>query len=142
MNSLMNPKLLPVYLLFVCQFQLFAEATASESVILWSTVSPSGTYALAHTKMISTSSDSDKAAANGKPATELSIVNLQTKEPVLDFSGFGERISRRWTLSMFLQLTGSAPGPPKRIISWWLTLWTHWHVSKSICPTGMSPTLD
>ena len=85
----MNPKLWPVYLLFVCQVQLFAEATANETVILWSTVSPSGTYALAHTKMISTSSDSDKAAANGKPATELSIVNLQTKEPVLDFSGFG-----------------------------------------------------
>jgi hypothetical protein len=84
----MNPKLLPVYLLFVCQFQLFAEATGNETVILWSTVSPSGTYALAH-KMISTSSDSDKGAANAKPATELSIVNLQTKEPVLDFSGFG-----------------------------------------------------
>jgi hypothetical protein len=89
MNSLMNPKLLPVYLLFVCQFQLFAEATASESVILWSTVSPSGTYALARPKTNSTSSDSDKGAANGKPATELSIVNLQTKKPVLDFSGFG-----------------------------------------------------
>jgi hypothetical protein len=85
----MNPKLLPVYLLFVCQFQLFTEATASESVILWSTVSPSGTYALARPKTISTSSDSDKGAANSKPATELSIVNLQTKEPVLDFSGFG-----------------------------------------------------
>ena len=85
----MNPKLLPVYVLFVCQFQLFAEATANETVILWSTVSPSGTYALAHPKTISTSSDSDKGAANGKPATELSIVNLQTKEPVLDFSGFG-----------------------------------------------------
>jgi len=85
----MNPKLLPVYLLFVCQFQLFAEATASESVVLWSTVSPSGTYALARPKTISTSSDSDKGVANSKPATELSIVNLQTKEPVLDFSGFG-----------------------------------------------------
>jgi hypothetical protein len=85
----MNPKLLPVYLLFVCQFQLFAEATANETVILWNTVSPSGTYAFAHPKTISTSSDSDKAAANGKPATELSIVNLQTKEPILDFSGFG-----------------------------------------------------
>jgi hypothetical protein len=44
----MNPKLLPVYLLFVCQFQLFAEATANETVVLWRTVSPSGTYALAH----------------------------------------------------------------------------------------------
>ena len=85
----MIPKLLPVYLLFVCQFQLFAEATANETVILWSTVSPSGTYALTHPKMVSTSSDSDKGAANGKPATELSIVNLQTKEPVLDFSGLG-----------------------------------------------------
>ena len=85
----MNPKLLPVYLLFVWQFQLFAEATGNESVILWSTVSPSGTYALALPKTILTSSDSDKGAANSKPATELSIVNLQTKEPVLDFSGFG-----------------------------------------------------
>jgi hypothetical protein len=84
----MNPKLLPVYLLFVCQFQLFAEA-ANDTVILWSTVSPSGTYALAQTKIISTSSDSDKGAANGKPATQLSIVNLKTKEPVLDFSGSG-----------------------------------------------------
>jgi hypothetical protein len=80
---------LPVYLLFVCQFQLFAEATANETVILWSTVSPSGTYAFAHPKTTSTSSDSDKGAANGKPATELAIVNLQTKEPILDFSGFG-----------------------------------------------------
>jgi hypothetical protein len=85
----MNPKLLSVYLLFVCQFQLFAEATPSETVILWSTASPSGTYALAHPKTISTSSDGDKGAANGKPATELSIVNLQTKEPILDLSGFG-----------------------------------------------------
>jgi hypothetical protein len=85
----MNPKLLPVYLLFICQFELFAEVPANETVILWSTVSPSGTYALAQTKMISTSSDGDKGAANGKPATEISIVNLQTKQPVLDFSGFG-----------------------------------------------------
>jgi hypothetical protein len=85
----MNPKLLPVYLLFVCQLQLCAEATANETAIFWSTVSPTGTYALAHTKMILTSSDSDKGAANDKLATELSIVNLQTKEPVLDFSGFG-----------------------------------------------------
>jgi hypothetical protein len=85
----MNPKLLPAYLLFVCQFPLFAEATGNETVILWSTVSPSGTYALARPKTISTSSDSDKGAANSKPATEPSIVNLQTKEPVLDFSGFG-----------------------------------------------------
>ena len=84
----MNPKLLPVCLLFVCQFQLFAEATANEIVILWSTVSPSGTYALAHPKAIPTSNDSDRAAANGKSAAGLSIVNLQTKQPVLDFSGF------------------------------------------------------
>jgi hypothetical protein len=85
----MNPKLLPVYFLFVCQFQVFAEATPNETVILWSTASPSGTYALAHAKMISASSDSDKGAANGKPGTELSIVNLQTKEPILDLSAFG-----------------------------------------------------
>ena len=39
-DSLMNPKLLPVCLLFVCQFQLFAQATANETVILWSTVYP------------------------------------------------------------------------------------------------------
>ena len=84
----MNPKLLPVYLLFACQFQLSADATANETVILWSTVSPSGTYALAGTKTISKSSDRDRAGANGEPGTELSIVNLQTKEPVLDFSGF------------------------------------------------------
>jgi hypothetical protein len=85
----MNLTLLPVCLLFICQFQLLAEVPANETVILWSTVSPSGTYALAQTKMMSTSSDGNKGAANGKPATELSIVNLQTKEPVLDFSGFG-----------------------------------------------------
>jgi len=85
----MNPKLLPVYFLFVCQFQLFAETTPNKTVILWSTVSPSGTYALAHPKIISTSSDSDKGAANSQPATELSIVNLQTKAPILDLSGFG-----------------------------------------------------
>jgi hypothetical protein len=85
----MNPKLLPIYLLFVCQFQLFAESIANDTVILWSTVSPSGTYALGHPKMISASSDSDKGAASGKPRTELSMVNLQTNEPVLDLSGFG-----------------------------------------------------
>ena len=85
----MNPKLLPGYLLFVCQFHLFAETTANKTVILWSTVSPSGNYAFARPKMISTSSDNDKGAANGKAATELSIVNLQTKEPILDFSGPG-----------------------------------------------------
>jgi hypothetical protein len=84
----MNPKLLPVCLVFVFQFRLFAEATANDAVILWSTVSPSGTYALARPKTDSTSSGSDRAAANNKPATELSIVNIQTKQPVLDFSGF------------------------------------------------------
>ena len=85
----MNPKLLPVYFLFVCQFRLFAEESANDTVILWSTVSPSGTYALAQTKTVSTSSDGDKRAANGKPATKLSIVNLQTNEPVLDLPVFG-----------------------------------------------------
>jgi hypothetical protein len=85
----MNPKLLPVYFLFVSQFQLFAETPPNETVILWSTASPSGTYALAHPKTISTSSDSDKGAANGKPVTELSIVNLQTKAPILDLSALG-----------------------------------------------------
>jgi hypothetical protein len=83
----MKPKLLPVYLLFVCQFQLLGEATANETAILWSTVSPSGTYALAVPKTISPSGDRDKAAANAKPGTEFSIVNLQTNEPVLGFSG-------------------------------------------------------
>src|SRR5258708_15755484 len=85
----MNPKLLPVYLLFVCQFQLFAEATANETVILWSSAAPRGAYAFAHPKTISTSSDRNRGAANGKPEAGLSIVNLQRKEPVLDFSGFG-----------------------------------------------------
>ena len=84
----MKSKLLPVCLLFVCQFQLFAQQTANEAVILWSTVSPSGTYALARPKTSSISSDSDKAAVTGKPAGELSIVNIQTKQPVLNFSGF------------------------------------------------------
>jgi hypothetical protein len=84
----MNPKLLPVYLLFVCQFQLFAEAAANEPVILWSTVSPSGTYALARPELDSTSTASDKAATNSQPATDLSITNIQTGQPVLVFSGF------------------------------------------------------
>jgi hypothetical protein len=87
-KEMKNPKLLLVYLLFACQFQLLADATAYETVILWSTVSPSGTYALADPKTVSKSSDRDRAAANGKPETELSIVNLQTNEPVLDLSGF------------------------------------------------------
>jgi hypothetical protein len=80
--------MLPVCLLFVCQFQLFAEETADETVILWSTVSPSGTYALGSPRTISKASESDESAAGGKPATKLSIVNIQTKQPVLDFSGF------------------------------------------------------
>jgi hypothetical protein len=84
MDFLTKPKLLPICLLFVCQSQLFAQQT----VILWSTVSPSGTYALARLKTISASSDSDKPAANGKAAAELSIVNIQTKQPVLSLSGF------------------------------------------------------
>ena len=80
--------LLPVCLLFVCQFQLLAEPTGSETLVLWSTVSPSGTYALGRSKTIATSSNSDKGAANGHSATELSVVNIQTKQPVLDLSGF------------------------------------------------------
>ena len=79
---------LAVCLWFVCQVQLFAEETASGSVILWSTVSPSGTYALACPKTIATSSGGDNSAANSEPATKLSIVNIQTKQPVLGFSGF------------------------------------------------------
>src|SRR5258708_21077609 len=77
-NSLMNPKLLPVYLLFVCQFQLFAEATANETVILWSTASPSGTYPFAHPKTISTSRDNDRGAPNGNPTTALRHEILHT----------------------------------------------------------------
>jgi hypothetical protein len=88
----MNPKLLSVYLLFVCQSQLLtAEATANETVILWTTVSPNGTYALAGPKTISNSSDSDKAAAHGEREAQLLIVNLQTNKPVLDLSGFATR---------------------------------------------------
>ena len=87
----MSPKLLPVYLLLICQVQLLADAPANETAILWGTVSPSGTYALAVPRTISEPTDGDKATANGKPGTQLSIVNLQTKEPVLDFSGFEAR---------------------------------------------------
>ena len=87
----MSPKLLPVYLLLICQVQLLADAPANETAILWGTVSPSGTYALAVPRTISEPSDRDKATANGKPGTQLSIVNLQTNEPVLDFSGFEAR---------------------------------------------------
>jgi hypothetical protein len=83
----MNPKLLPVYLLFVCQLQLFADARANEFLILWSTVSPSGTYALARSKTPSTSEENDKAVSSGDSGTELSIVNIQTRQPALDFSG-------------------------------------------------------
>jgi hypothetical protein len=82
----MNPKFLAVYLLFLWQLQTFADAKADQ--ILWSTVSPSGTYAVARSELDLTSKDNDKAAANGDPATEFSIVNIQTKQPVLGFSGF------------------------------------------------------
>jgi hypothetical protein len=82
----MNPKFLVVYLLFLWQLQLFADAKANQ--ILWSTASPSGTYAIARSELDSTSKDNDQAAVNGDPVTELSIVNLQTKQPVLGFSGF------------------------------------------------------
>lgn len=84
----MNQKLLSICLLLVCQFRLFGEANADETAILWSTVSPSGTYALAHSNTVSTSSDSDRANANAAAETKLSILNLKTKEPVLDFPGF------------------------------------------------------
>jgi hypothetical protein len=76
----MNPKLLPVYLLFVCQLELFAEPT--ETRILWSTVSPTGTYAVGQSEPV------DKTAAPGDPGSELAIVNIQTKQQVLVFSGF------------------------------------------------------
>ncbi|MBV8274839.1 MAG: hypothetical protein JO170_06205 [Verrucomicrobia bacterium] len=84
----MNPKLLPVYLLFVCQSQLVAEPAANEMQIFWSTVSPSGTYAVAQSEANSTSKDNDKAGANRDPATQLSILNIQSQQPVLAFSGF------------------------------------------------------
>jgi hypothetical protein len=82
----MNPKFLAIYLLFFWHLQLFADAKANQ--ILWSTVSPSGTYAVARSELDSTSNDGDKWAANGDPATELSIVNIKTEQPVLGFSGF------------------------------------------------------
>jgi|GEM_PF-6623155 hypothetical protein len=83
----MNQTLLSICLLVVSPCRLFAEANADEAAVFWGTVSPSGTYALAHSKTISTSSDLDKGGVNGKSATDLSIVNLKTNEPVLDFSG-------------------------------------------------------
>ena len=82
----MNPKLLPVYLLFICQLRLVAEPT--ELRILWSTVSPTGTYAVAQSDPDSTSKDNDRAAATGDPASDFAIVNIQTRQPVLVFSGF------------------------------------------------------
>jgi len=82
----MNLKFLPFYLLFLGQLQLFADAKTNQ--ILWSTVSPSGTYAVARSESDSTSKDDDKAAINGDPATQFSIVNIQTQQPVLGFSGF------------------------------------------------------
>jgi len=82
----MNPKFFAVYLLLLWQLQLFPDAKASQ--ILWSTVSPSGTYAIARAESDSTSADNDKAPPNGDTATEFSIVNIQTQQPVLGFSGF------------------------------------------------------
>jgi len=82
----MNQKLLPFYLLFLWQLQSFGDAKANQ--ILWSTVSPSGTYAIARSESDSTSNDDDKAAINGDPDTQFSIVNIQTRQPVLGFSGF------------------------------------------------------
>jgi len=82
----MNQKLLPFYLLFLWQLQSFGDAKANQ--ILWSTVSPSGTYAIARSESDSTSKDDDKAAISGDPATQFSIVNIQTRQPVLGFSGF------------------------------------------------------
>jgi hypothetical protein len=82
----MNQKFLAIYLLFLSQFQLFGDAKANQ--ILWSTISPSGTYAIARSESDSTSKDDDKAATNGDLAAKFSIVNIQTQEPVLGFSGF------------------------------------------------------
>ena len=82
----MNQKLLPFYLLFLWQLQSFGDAKANQ--ILWSTVSPSGTYAIARSESDSTSKDDNKAAISGDPATQFSIVNIQTRQPVLGFSGF------------------------------------------------------
>jgi hypothetical protein len=86
MESLMNPKFLAVYLLLLWQLQLFADAKANQ--ILWSTVSPSGTYAVARSELDSRSKDADKWPVNGDSATECSIVNIKTEQPVLGFSGF------------------------------------------------------
>ena len=82
----MNQKFLTIYLLFLWPLQLFGDAKANQ--ILWSTVSPSGTYAIARSESDSTSKDDDKAAINGDPDTQFSIVNIQTRQPVLGFSGF------------------------------------------------------
>ena len=82
----MNPKFLAVYLLLLWQLQLFADAKANQ--ILWSTVSPSGTYAVARSELDSRSKDADKWPVNGDSATEFSIVNIRTEQPVLGFSGF------------------------------------------------------
>ena len=82
----MNRKFLTIYLLFLGQLQLFADAKANQ--ILWSTVSPSGTYAIGRSELDSTSKDKDRAAENTVPVTEFSIVNITTGRPVLDFSGF------------------------------------------------------
>jgi hypothetical protein len=82
----MNPKLLSFYLLSFWLLQLCGDARANQ--ILWSTVSPSGTYAIARSESDSTSKDDAKAAINGDPATQFSIVNIQTQQPVLVFSGF------------------------------------------------------
>jgi hypothetical protein len=83
----MNAKFLAIYLLSLWQLQLFANAKANQ--ILWSTVSPSGTYAVARPELDSAPKETGKAAVNADPAIEFSIVNIQTQQPVLDFSGFG-----------------------------------------------------
>jgi hypothetical protein len=82
----MNQKFLAIYLLFLGQLQLFADTKPNQ--ILWSTVSPSGTYAVAWSELDSRSKDNDKSTVNGDPATEFSIVNIKTEQPVLGFSGF------------------------------------------------------
>jgi hypothetical protein len=82
----MNPKSLAFYLLFLWPFQLFPDARGNQ--VLWSTVSPSGTYAVARSESVPTSKNDDQATINALPATEFSIVNIQTQQPVLSFSGF------------------------------------------------------
>jgi hypothetical protein len=82
----MNPKFLPVSLFLLWQLQLFPVANANQ--ILWSTVSPSGTYAVARPELDSTSKDNGKAAVYAEPAAEFSIMNIRTQQPVLGFSGF------------------------------------------------------